>query len=281
MKKGWKVFWITCGSIGIIGFICCIAALCLGVTSEAVADYFPRGIGIVKYVNNEGIAKEPYNGSDIDVSETYTGITDLDIELSAGTLQIMESDTQEVRFETSNIDSRLHLKYYVEDGELIVETRKNLAGLVNSPDIGTIYLFLPKDVTLDEVDIEVGAGGFYVDSIKANSLKVGVGAGEAVIDSFRALETEFQCGTGRMEASGDPGVMMDVNCGIGEAEISLNGMKEDYSYNLQCGIGDIQLGHESYSGIGIGGNKQINNNTGKEIEIDCGIGSVRVNFNNQ
>lgn len=278
MKKRWKVFWLICGAIGSIGFICCIVALCLGVTTEAVANYFPNGIGIVRYAHNESMVREPYRGEDIDISETYTGITDIDIQLSAGVLQIMESDTQEVRFETSEIDARLRLEYYVKDGELVVETRRNLAGLRNSPHIGTIYLFLPKDYTINEVDINIGAGAFYADYIAANSLNVEVGAGEAIIEDYRTIETDFQCGTGYIEASGNPGVSVNVDCGIGEVDLSVNGRKEDYSYELQCGIGNIQLEQENFSGLGR--EQQIYNNTGKEMNIDCAIGSVTVAFNN-
>ena len=48
MKRGWKIFWIVCGICTGIGLICCAAAFALGVTTEAIENRFPNGIGIVR-----------------------------------------------------------------------------------------------------------------------------------------------------------------------------------------------------------------------------------------
>lgn len=272
MKKGWKVFWITCGAVVAVGCVCCMIALGLGVTSGAILDRFPNGIGIIGY------GSESYSGNGRNVSETYKDISDISVQLSAGELLIKESDTDEVKLEVSNMDSRLKFKYYVDENELIIETRKNLAGLIGGVHkYGTVCLYLPKDFSMNEVDLEIGAGELYVDNISAQDFNVDVGAGEANISNFKVTEADFSCGTGSITASGAVDVQLDAECGIGEMGMTLAGRKEDYSYKLQCGIGDITLGEESYSGLA--SDKQIYNNTGKEINIDCGIGEVTVDFN--
>lgn len=270
MKKGWKIFWIICGITVVSGFACCMIALGLGVTSEAVAERLPNSI---VYVNNQG---GPYVGDDQNVSETYNGITDIDVQLSVGELQIKESDTDKVKFEATNIDSRLKLNYYVDEGELVVETRKHIAGLNGGNFQGVVTLYLPKDFMMDEVDLHIGAGELYIDNISTNDLSIDVGAGEATINDFHALEADFQCGAGSITASGAAEMQLDVDCGVGDINMTLAGSEQDYSYELKCGVGEITIGGNNYSGLGR--KKEIYNNTGKEISIDCGIGEVSMDF---
>ena len=38
MKKGWKIFWIVCGSLAGLGLVLCMASLALGVTTDQIRD---------------------------------------------------------------------------------------------------------------------------------------------------------------------------------------------------------------------------------------------------
>lgn len=277
MRKGWKVFWIVCVVVVVIGFVCCIAALGLGVTRESIFTRFPHGIGFVKY-GNHGFDYEtiPYDG-DVDASETFSGIREIDAYISAGDFQILKSDTEEVKIETAGVDSRLKLRYYVEDGELIIKTRKHFTGMTGVKS-GTVYLFLPENFNLEEADLELGAGVMYIQDISARCLDIHVGAGEATIDSFTSDEVSMDCGAGTIYAYGRAIQDADIDCGIGRIDLTLAGRKEDYSYSVKCGIGEVGLAGETYSGLG--SERQIDNRTGREIEIDCGIGSVDIQFEN-
>ena len=67
---------------------------------------------------------------------------------------------------------------------------------------------------------------------------------------FQAGEAEFVCGAGSVTASGDAGKKLEADCGVGELLLNLKGVKEDYNYDLECGIGEIRCADESYSGFG-------------------------------
>lgn len=174
------------------------------------------------------------------------------------------------------MDSRLKLKYYVEDGELKIETKKHIWGLNGGKHIGTIYLFVPKDCQFEEVNFEVGAGYLYVEDILANSLEIEVGAGAADVDSFHAGEASLDCGAGKITASGLADWELDIDCGIGEIDLDVNAKMEEYNYYIKCGIGQVDVGDDYYSGLGA--KKTIENNSGKDMNIDCGIGKVSVDF---
>ena len=44
MKKRWKIFWIVCGSMFLIGIICCSVSWGMGTTLTDIAHQFPHGI---------------------------------------------------------------------------------------------------------------------------------------------------------------------------------------------------------------------------------------------
>ena len=47
MKKRWKIFWIVCGSMFLIGIICCSLSWGMGTTLTDIAHQFPHGISWV------------------------------------------------------------------------------------------------------------------------------------------------------------------------------------------------------------------------------------------
>ena len=96
---------------------------------------------------------------------------------------------------------------------------------------------------------------------------------------FQAEEAEFVCGAGSVTASGDAGKKLEADCGVGELLLNLKGVKEDYNYDLECGIGEIRCADESYSGFGK--DYMIDNHAAKNMEIECGIGQITVKYMNQ
>ena len=276
MRRGWKIFWIVCTVIAVAGFACCITAMALGVTAEAIEDRFPNGFSIVKD-SEWHHGKDTYTGES-DESQTFANmqIHEIDAHISGGELQVLQSDSDDIKIETSGVDSRLKLKYYVEDGKLKIETKKHIWGINGGKHIGTIYLFVPKGYEFDDVSFEVGAGYLYVEDILANSLDIEVGAGEAEVSSFHAGETSLDCGAGKITASGLADWELDIDCGIGEVDLDVNAKMEDYSYYIKCGIGQVDVGEEQFTGLG--SKKAIEHASGKEMNIDCGIGRVSVDF---
>ena len=72
---------------------------------------------------------------------------------------------------------------------------------------------------------------------------------------------------------------IEPDCGVGELLLNLKGVKEDYNYDLECGIGEIRCADESYSGFGK--DYTIDNHAAKNMEIECGIGQITVKYMNQ
>ena len=273
MRKGWKNFWIACGVTAGVGVVLCCVGVGLGATLDTIEARFPYGIGFVsgtKYTVTDSGAVDP------DTAETFSGINKIDVEISGVYLEIAESDsTSEVRLETSAVDSRLKLLYYQEGDELKIETRKSRIWRINNGSYGQITLYLPQYM-MEEIDISMEAGEVYADMLQARELSVDIGAGEGMIEQFSAAEADLDCGAGTITATGTIEREMDVDCGIGSVNVTLDGAENLYNYELQCGIGEITVGESSYSGIAA--EKKIRNNAHRTVNIDCGIGEVKVEF---
>ena len=105
MKRRWKIFWTVCGITAAIGLACCIAALALGVTAEMIEGRFPGGFGLV-------------SGGKMSSQESYTGVRKIDMDLSAGDVEVLPTDGHEVVVETEVISRRLGFASNMEEDEL-------------------------------------------------------------------------------------------------------------------------------------------------------------------
>ncbi len=292
MKRGWKLFWIICGSCVGIGLICCMAALIMGVTIETIEDRFPNGFSIPfhttyhisGFVNDDDYEEDdrddvPFTeGDDLQV---FRNVESIDLYVCAGRIEVIcdEEVSDEIRVETKNIDKRLKLKYYMDGDELKIKTRKNIINMNHVKGSPEILIYVPRDFQFKEAEFDLKAGSLYIEDIRAEELCVDVGAGEADINRFTAGEVDFNCGTGSIITSGDVKEKADIDCGIGQITFTANGKQSDYNYEITCGIGEVVCGQSTYSGIGC--DEKINNHAAKEMNIECGIGEVNVNFSDE
>ena len=278
MKKGWKVFWIVSAILLALGFVCCIASVALGVTTEMIESRLPDGVHLV-YDNPDHEDDEESSGTTLEGNsfQSFDGIREIDMAVGAGNVEIVSAPegTGEVTVKTESVDKRLKLQCYMDGDELKIHTRKELSGLTDIKE-GKIQISIPSDCVLGDVSIDVGAGKLYVEKILADYIGISVGAGEAKLAQFAVKELSMECGAGSIEASGEVREEADIECGMGEINYTAFGEEMDYNYGISCGIGEVVLGSKRFSGLGR--EADISNGASKNMFIECGIGSVAVNF---
>ena len=76
MKKRWKIFWIVCGSMFLIGIICCSVSWGMGTTLTDIAHQFPHGISWVSEDKTYGDPDD--DDDDIDDDQEEDNETDTD-----------------------------------------------------------------------------------------------------------------------------------------------------------------------------------------------------------
>lgn len=242
MKKFTKVSLIIAAVAAGVGLISLIGAFGMGLTwgnfRTMVRDNeFSFGIGkwqwihnIDDYLDDEHHAEVSVDGSDEGFYE-FEDCRNLDVEIDAGTLQIAYGDVDNIQVTRSNT---VGFEAKVKGHTLKIES-----GFGVNSGKGSIQVILPRDMALNEVDLEVAAGIAELDMLDMKKLSVDVGAGQ-----FKA---------------------------------DLPGTENDYNYEIECGAGHVEIGESSYGGL-VTERKVRNPGANKKVEIDCGVGEVLIDF---
>lgn len=321
MKRRWKVFWIICISLVVLGAALCISGAVLGATIAGVREVLGvnpdtwemRRIQIER--ENDWEEADEQTG---DSSESSSEYADADMEaieeiLSGESIYYEETeesyrtsvdvaDIEKLKLEVTHMevlvrtgsDDSVHVACAMnqdlkkdfsiiskEKAELKIELKNRKdwekTHFSSWDDIeGVIVIQIPPETKPEEISLEIGAGVLNVENIQTKELEVEVGAGEVTIERFQAEEFQLECGAGEAEIRYGDAKEIQIDCGVGTVTYYASGRKQDYDYDLQCGIGALTVGGDSYSGLG--SERKIQNNGNKKMNIECGIGVVDVIF---
>ena len=226
------------------------------------------------YVDHDGMEYSAEVGNESSTDGTVYQLkyqpTKLDIELKYDELILEEGDSFCVRVYD---DNEKNVTVKESSDTLKVRSTKKLS------KTRKVYISYPKDVKLQELEIEMGAGTVYLNrDIETEKLSVEMGAGE--FDSknpVTAKEADLEIGTGSMTFADLSAKKISGECGLGELDLTMTGTQEDYNYDLECGVGNLNVGSDSYSGLG---REKSISNTGadRKVDLECGMGNVSVNF---
>lgn len=291
MKKGWKIFWIICGIVVSVGIILCMAGAIMGATFEEVEMILDDGItinGLFREANNDSSGgdnmeyglEDGYGygerAENPDSRDGYSGIEELDIDVAGVVIQLLPSEDEKVYVETADVDSRLQYDCRQDGDTLEISTTKKLRLINRIRGVtATVWIYLPER-ELKKISISNEAGAVYAETASAREFSLDVGAGEGILKDFTVQNAQLDCGAGEITATGTILKEMDIDCGVGEIELTVLGREADYRYEVDCGIGEVLLGERQFSGIGV---EQTGNSGGsRELNIECGVGSVTVIF---
>lgn len=226
-------------------------------------------------------------GSVTEDIKTYTinsKIDNLVIKINAADLTIKQSDKFAVE---SNLK---HLSVEENNGVLHINETKRFGSAYKG---AVLTLYIPANTVFENASISTGAGRLNADDLSADKIDFELGAGEVTINSLIALtDADINGGAGRITISAgalrnldlDMGVgqlnltsaltgKSKLDLGIGESNITVIGKKDDYTLDIEKGLGNITLDGTGVSNIKNSGSGQNN------IDIDGGIGSINLNFN--
>ena len=247
------------------------------------------------------------------VKDSDSGVRKLEIECGGSNLVIQESEDDYIW--VARDQEAWPVKYKLQNGIFKLYSEKNLRWW-NWEDLTkrTVYLYLPKDMSLESIDLELGAGTLESIALEADEIDVELGAGTAVIESlygneidlftgagslevgeitagdlsaeagagmlfiqsFSADKVEMNVSAGSLEAEGTIGRNADLECGVGSMNLILHGAETDYDYEIECAVGEIILGDNSYSGLS--SERTIRNGGRSVLDIECAMGSVVIDF---
>jgi len=272
MKKFTKISLIFAGIFAALGIACWIAGLALGVTWAEIRNSLNQGefsIGSHFFENWENgdervLAEGEY--------EFYAEeVNNLNIDMSYATIEIQETDEEIIYMETTDEGKD---KVTLDGDTLKLESRGN------KNDEHIVVLYLPADLSFEEIKIDVSAGRAAVNDLTAEQIKIEVGAGEFTGDGvLSAEEADFSIGAGTMDFAYLDASEAKIGVGAGSVSGTLTGSQEDYEIKLECGVGSLQVGTTDYSGIAH--KETVNADHGeRQLKVECAVGEVDLQFEN-
>lgn len=235
-----------------------------------------------------------FDGNNVlDKSKTYeiTGnITSLDMDIDAADVSIVLGDKFKVE---SNLK---HLTVKEENGTLKIEENSN--SWFGRKNKGKLVLYIPggEDINnifdFEKAEIETGAGVLKIERLYTGTLSMDLGAGKVDIDSLYVDNyTDIDGGAGQINIDGgeinnldfDIGVgevnltvavigNSKINSGVGATNITLKGIKDSYTVHIKRGMGKATVDGKNMS------NDESYGSGTNLIEIDGGVGSIKVDF---
>ena len=251
--------------------ISAIVGLADGELAGAVLD---SGVQIGKYEEVDG---------DMNGYSVSGDITAVRIDVSAARISVRTGDALSVESTISDLTVKN------DGGRLVVKDKKHVT--YNNSNKNTVDIILPEGITLDELDIDGGAGTLDVSGITSRLLSVDIGAGSTrlssltvtesadidggagrlVIDGCDITDLDFDMGTGKAVRACRLSGECSIDQGVGALELTLRGTPNDYRIKLDKGIGSARLGG---SGVGDG----TYGSGACTVDLDGGIGSMIIDF---
>lgn len=244
-------------------------------------------------IEDSDIFSKEYDIVEGDVEKYSLGndIGKLDVEIGGCALYIQESSDDTFYLEAKNMRK---MQSFVKNGTLHIKALRT-GKVWDESRKCEIFLYVPANYSFSEAELEVGAGYIATDSLIANEVSLEAGAGSIEADSVQAQKLDVSVGAGAIsvadmnvqDVSGEVGVgylylegeinrKAEMECSMGSLELYVRGAQTDFNYQVEYGMGNLEIGEDSYSGLAR--ETFINNQAGKNMDLECAMGSITVEF---
>jgi len=267
----------------LIGFFVSIGAFFGGASISGIQRNIRDGYTMSANSKQEKTEDWTDNGdesfmNDVTVFNKGEKISSIDISLSLAAVIITKGTSFEIQ--TYDIPANEIRTNLSSDGKLRISNKdvNKLSTIFGGRWMNRdprIVITLPNDLELSNLSVEIGAGSFSSKEItvQADKARLEVGAGEIVFQNLNTNKMTAECGMGSIIVSGKIRGSSQFECGMGSISAKIYGDRDSYSFNASVGLGNVRVNNEEISGFGNSrGSKRLSNH----IEIDCGMGDVRV-----
>lgn len=220
-------------------------------------------------------------------------IRKLDIQAGGCEFRTKASGDDSFYIEATNVGK---LQTYMEEDTLVIRTTSG-SQKWNDLKGDEITFYIPENFHYSDICMELGAGKMDMGGLDADHivLKAGAGQIEAVQLTAQVLEVnvgmgqidmtditvqnlDAEVGAGGMTAKGMVKGDAGVKCSMGSLDLQLQGSEADFNYHLTGTMGNISLGGQDYSGVGM--QRDIDNGAEKSLTAECAMGNISIRFEN-
>ena len=166
-------------------------------------------------------------------------------------------------------------------------------------DHTTLIVELPEGMSLDKMELDIGAADVHFDvpDVTCGKLLLDVGAANVIIEEINVTElldtnvgagnveiyggsyqnVKIDCGVGSFIMEGTVAGDLTASCDVGNVELNLTGEEEDYNYKLSCDLGAIEVNGKDYSSTS-GRHNITNDGAIGTLDLECDLGNIEVNI---
>ena len=249
------VFAAVAGGLGILGIV---IGLAMG--------------GDVTQLYEMGIYISPHQHHNVKLhnhTDNFRGIKRLEVEVQNAQITIFATENTE---EFSYHSNRANAIAKVDGSTLKLEDRSSLKDKLE------LEIYIPVGM-LKEIEIEAINGTVFAEKIVADNVAIEIDNASVQIDELIVMEkAELQINAGQMVIGYYEGTNLETECAMGSIMVVCEGNQSDYNYDLECGMGNIRIGENSYSGIGR--ELWVENESIKTIKAECAMGEIILEFPN-
>lgn len=241
----------------------------------------------------------------------WEDVKEIEVSANSGTISILGSgevgrDDIYVNVSYQKDESMRGITMYMDGDTLNVEEEQKHGSHTHHNGSTQIFIYLPsgmmENLWLEKLELKQESGSIFIDiPLTAEEIDINVEEGECVasgkLTATEVLDVELAAGTctfGELESkdlrmtAGAGEICTDkisgaekayIKCGMGTLSTVLEGKEADYSFAIKCGVGTIDVGDTSFSGIA--GKKKIENPGSRKINVECGMGTVNVGFSGE
>ncbi len=221
-----------------------------------------------------------------------TDVAKLDIEVGGCAFYFKASDDNQFYLEATNAGK---FQCFIKGDTLYVKSSRTTVNDWDEITGGEISLYIPANYAFEEMDVELGAGLLQMQKAVTTKMELNVGAGQIVIGELQAKEcaaqvgmgeivvenmavtnVDAEVGMGHLKMGGTIQGNVDAECAMGAIEFVLNDKEEAFNYKLEVAMGNVSINGTEYSDMTK--DKTIQNAAGKNMNIECSMGNVEVNF---
>lgn len=209
----------------------------------------------------------------------------LDIDIAYSNLTIRKGEYLKV--ESSNKDIQCK-----QDKQKIKIKERNNNWFFNNTKKEELVVYVPENLQFDRVNINTGAGKVNIEILNTKVLKMDLGAGETSMKNINITENakidtgagkvnikaakinDLKCdlGIGATEISAKLLGNTRISTGVGSLKLDVFGKKEEYETKVNKGLGNVTIDEEKISDDEVVGNGE------NKIDIDGGVGKIKINF---
>jgi hypothetical protein len=282
-----------------------VAMIAIGIGIVILIITFSAGVSFDDFAYNR-MSFTSGNIPNYSLQESYTGVENIDFNIQYGNVKIVKGNTFSIDAEHFPEDG---IKSYVSNGTWYIEDEKtdeevHFFGIdvplrdfygwdgyspkatITIPEgfkAGSYNMVIGAGkITAEEIKaqdgyLEVSAGSITVDKIEIDgNSKYYADAGQIKVEQANIKDITVDCSVGEIVIEGNVTGDNDITCDVGKVRLNLSGMEEDYSYDVNADIGEVEINDHQYQGIS---NEVIDNNgADNNLSLSCDIGSITVDF---